>query len=66
MRQSLLIINGDQIIEKNLFDLVKNFLDSGVDAGTVVFNSVIPDGHMSNVMRKVMSLKQQKKNPLVN
>lgn len=38
----LLIINGDQIIEKNLFDLVKNFLDSGVDAGTVVFNSVHP------------------------
>jgi len=40
MSDSLLIINGDQIIEDNLLELVINF--DGLDAGVVVFNSVHP------------------------
>jgi NDP-sugar pyrophosphorylase family protein len=38
--KSLLIINGDQIIEKNLLELVNKMKD--VDAGVVVFRSVHP------------------------
>ena len=37
---SLLIINGDQIIEENLLGLVNHF--DGLDAGVVVFNSIHP------------------------
>lgn len=62
----LLIINGDQIIEENLFDLVKNFIDSNDDAGTVVFNSVHPRWSYVKCDEKGYVIEAAEKKPISN
>ena len=64
--EPLLIINGDQIIEENLFDLVKNFQNSNVDAGTVVFNSVHPRWSFVKCNEEGYVIEAAEKKPISN
>lgn len=65
-KDSLLIINGDQIIEENLYVLLKNFIDAEVDAGTVVFNSVHPRWSYVKCDRDGYVIEAAEKKPISN
>ena len=58
--ESLLIFNGDQIIDADLLEVVNNM--EAYDGGVIVFESVHPRGLMSSLIKTTWLVKQGKKN----
>ena len=42
IKEELLIVNGNELIDTNFLDIVKNFHQRQLDAGVVVFHSIHP------------------------
>jgi dTDP-glucose pyrophosphorylase len=62
--EPIVIINGDQIIDKNHLELVNNFKDS--DGGTVVFKSVHPRWSYVKCDEKGFVIEAAEKKPISN
>jgi NDP-sugar pyrophosphorylase family protein len=62
---SIIILNGDQVIDKNLSDIISYWITKSADAGLVTFKSVHPRWSYARVVDEVV-VQTAEKNPISN